>query len=134
MSDGLPDHMDHICKERWPEGAVVYQICPRSWQDSGGDGNGDLKGMLQRVDYLKELGVHAVWLSPFYPSPLVDFGYDIADYTAVHPMFGTMADFDAFLAALHERGIRLIIDIAPNHTSSEHEWFRQSRCVHHQTA
>jgi alpha-glucosidase len=111
----------------WADGAVVYQIYPRSLQDSNGDGIGDLKGIVQRLDYLAELGINTVWLSPFYPSPMVDFGYDIADYKNVDPIFGTLDDFKTLLAAAHERGIKVIIDLVPNHTSDEHEWFKESR-------
>ena len=112
---------------RWPEGAIVYHIYPRSLQDSNGDGIGDLPGIVQRLDYLKELGVNAIWLSPFYPSPMADFGYDIADYCNVHPMFGTLKDFKNLLREAHARGIKVITDLVPNHTSDEHEWFKLSR-------
>lgn len=105
----------------------MYHIYPRSLQDSNGDGVGDLPGIIQRLDYIKGLGVNALWLSPFYPSPMADFGYDVADYCAVHPMFGTMQDFKELLQQAHERDIRVIIDLVPNHTSDEHEWFVQSR-------
>lgn len=113
--------------DRWPEGAIVYHIYPRSLQDSNGDGVGDLGGILQRLDYIQSLGATVIWLSPFYPSPMADFGYDVADYCAVDPVFGTMDDFDALLAACHDKGIKLMIDLVPNHTSDEHEWFRQSK-------
>ncbi len=112
---------------RWSEGAVVYQIYPRSFQDSDGDGIGDLPGILSRLDYIKSLGVNTIWLSPFYPSPMADFGYDVADYCGVDPMFGTMDDFDRLLQGIHERGMMLIIDLVPNHTSDEHAWFTESR-------
>jgi alpha-glucosidase len=106
---------------------VVYEIAAMSFQDSNGDGQGDLPGLLHRVEYLNWLGVGAVWLTPIYKSPNHDFGYDIADFCAVDPRFGTLADFDKVVRALHEWGIRLIIDLVPNHTSSQHEWFRESR-------
>jgi alpha-glucosidase len=111
----------------WWQKAVIYQIYPRSFQDTNGDGVGDLAGILQRVDYLAWLGVDAVWISPFYPSPMADFGYDIADYVDVDPLFGTLADFDLLIAALHRHAIRVILDFVPNHSSDAHPWFRQSR-------
>ncbi|HEY7258163.1 MAG TPA: alpha-amylase family glycosyl hydrolase [Gaiellales bacterium] len=107
------------------EGAVVYQIYPRSFQDSDGDGVGDLRGILQRVDHLADLGVDAAWLSPFYPSPLADGGYDISDFTGVDPRLGTVADVRALADALHARGIALLLDLVPCHTSIEHPWFRE---------
>ena len=104
---------------------VIYQIYPRSFQDSDGDGVGDLAGMRARLDHLVDLGVDALWLSPIYPSPMADFGYDVSDYTAVDPVFGTLADFDALVAAAHERGLELLLDLVPCHTSIEHPWFRE---------
>lgn len=112
---------------RWSEGAIVYHIYPRSFQDSTGDGIGDLKGITSRLDYLKELSVDAIWLSPFYPSPMADFGYDVADYCDVDPIFGNLNDFKTLLQEASKRNIRIIIDLVPNHTSDEHEWFKQSR-------
>jgi alpha-glucosidase len=111
----------------WWQSGVVYQIYPRSFQDSDGDGVGDLPGIITRLDYLQWLGVDAIWLSPIFPSPMADFGYDVADYTGVEPLFGTLADFDRLLAAAHARGLRIILDLVPNHTSDEHPWFVQSR-------
>jgi alpha-glucosidase len=111
----------------WWQRGVIYQIYPRSFQDTNGDGIGDLVGVTQRLDYLAWLGVDAIWLSPFYPSPMADFGYDVADYCAVDPIFGRLADFDALAAAAHARGLRVIIDLVPNHTSDQHPWFRESR-------
>ncbi|MGA7689069.1 MAG: alpha-glucosidase [Jiangellales bacterium] len=111
----------------WWKSAVVYQIWPRSFADSDGDGIGDLAGVLGRLDYLAGLGVDALWLSPFYPSPQDDYGYDVADYQGVDEMFGTMDDVDALLAAVHERGMKLIVDVVLNHTSDEHPWFVESR-------
>ncbi|MDO4613001.1 MAG: glycoside hydrolase family 13 protein [Actinomycetaceae bacterium] len=108
----------------WWRQAVVYQIYPRSFADANGDGLGDLAGVTSRADYLADLGIDAVWLSPFYPSELADGGYDVADYRNVDPRLGTLADFDEMTSALHERGIRVIVDIVPNHTSRHHEWFR----------
>jgi alpha-glucosidase len=115
----------------WWQSAVIYQIYPRSFQDNNGDGVGDLAGILSRVDYLSWLGVGAVWISPFYPSPMADFGYDISDYTNVDPLFGALADFDRLVAALHARNIRVILDFVPNHTSDKHPWFQESRRSRH---
>src|SRR3712207_5404123 len=111
----------------WWQRAVVYQIYPRSFQDSDGDGVGDLRGIAARLDYLIWLGVDAVWLSPIYPSPMADFGYDVSDYRGVHPLFGTLEDFDALVEAAHARGLKLILDFVPNHTSDRHPWFLESR-------
>ena len=111
----------------WWQRGIIYQIYPRSFMDANGDGVGDLAGIVQRLDYLEWLGVDAVWISPFYPSPMADFGYDVADYTDVDPLFGTLGDFDRLRDALHQRGIRLILDLVPNHTSSAHPWFLESR-------
>ncbi|MFK4851745.1 glycoside hydrolase family 13 protein [Microbacterium sp. ZW T6_19] len=110
----------------WWRQAAVYQIYPRSFADANGDGLGDIPGIVSRVDYLADLGVDAVWLSPFYPSALADGGYDVADYRDVDPRLGTLDDFDAMVAALHERGIRVVVDIVPNHTSDLHEWFQEA--------
>lgn len=111
----------------WWRKAVFYQVYPRSFMDTNGDGIGDLPGILQRLDYLVSLGVDAIWISPFYPSPMVDFGYDITDYTDVDPRFGTLDDFDRLLEAVHMRGLKLIVDFVPNHTSVLHPWFVESR-------
>lgn len=111
----------------WWQSGTLYQIYPRSFQDSDGDGIGDLNGIVHRLDRLVELGVDIVWLSPVYPSPMADFGYDITDYRAIDARFGTMADFDALLGAVHARGMKLILDFVPNHTSDRHPWFRESR-------
>jgi alpha-glucosidase len=116
-----------VSERPWWQRAVIYQIYPRSFQDRNGDGIGDLEGILKRVDYLKWLGIDAVWLSPVYPSPMADFGYDVADYVAIDPVFGTLADFDRLVSALHERGIRIILDFVPSHTSDEHPWFKEAR-------
>ena len=106
---------------------VVYQIYPRSFSDSNGDGIGDLRGITRKLDYLQQLGVDVVWLSPVYQSPNDDNGYDISDYRDIMAEFGTMADLERVLAELHARGIRLIMDLVVNHTSDEHAWFQQSR-------
>lgn len=114
-------------KQAWWKECVVYQIYPRSFADSNGDGVGDLRGIIQRLDYLQELGVSVVWLSPVYQSPNDDNGYDISDYQAIMPEFGTMADWEELLAELHRRGIKLIMDLVVNHSSDEHPWFVESR-------
>jgi alpha-glucosidase len=111
----------------WWRAGSIYQIYPRSFQDSNGDGVGDLPGLISRLDYLQWLGIDAVWLSPVYPSPMLDYGYDIADFTGVDPLFGTLHDLDRLIAGLHARGIRLILDFVPNHTSDQHPWFREAR-------
>jgi len=111
----------------WWQKAVIYQIYPRSFFDGNGDGVGDLPGILQKLSYIARLGVDAIWLSPVFTSPMIDFGYDISDYCAIDPLFGTMADFDAVLGEAHRLGIKVILDLVPNHTSSEHPWFRASR-------
>ncbi len=115
----------------WWRHGVLYQLYPRSYQDSNGDGVGDLRGITRRLDHLNgrpdSLGIDGIWLSPFYPSPMADFGYDVADYCDIDPAFGTLADFDELLGQAHERGIRIIVDLVPNHSSSEHPWFRESR-------
>ena len=110
----------------WWQSAVIYQIYPKSFQDSAARGTGDLKGIMARLDYLKTLGIDALWLTPVYVSPQVDNGYDIADYLAIDPAYGTMEDFEALLAAAHGRGIRIVMDIVVNHTSTEHAWFKSA--------
>jgi alpha-glucosidase len=114
-------------KYLWWQTGVIYQIYPLSFADSNGDGYGDLPGIIGKLDYLKWLGVNAVWISPIYPSPLADFGYDVSDHKAIHPLLGTMEDFDNLLAGCHERGIKLLLDYVPNHTSDQHPWFVESR-------
>ncbi len=110
----------------WRIGAI-YHIYPRSFQDSNGDGVGDLDGVRRRLDYLAWLGVDAIWLSPFYPSPMRDFGYDVADYCDVDPIFGSLASFDRLVEEAHARRLKVIVDFVPNHTSIDHPWFRDSR-------
>jgi alpha-glucosidase len=114
-------------QHEWWQTGVIYQIYPRSFADSNGDGVGDLRGILRRLDYVQWLGVDAIWLSPIYPSPMKDFGYDISDYCDIHPLFGSLADFDTLVAEAHRRGLRVIVDFVPNHTSDQHPWFAESR-------
>jgi glycosidase len=111
----------------WWQTCVIYQIYPRSFQDTNDDGVGDLKGIEQRLDYLVGLGVEAIWISPIYPSPMVDFGYDVADYCDVDPRFGNLADFDDLLTQAHRQGLKVLLDFVPNHTSDQHPWFVESR-------
>ena len=111
----------------WWRSAVVYQIYPRSFADSNGDGIGDLDGITARLDHLAELGVDVVWLSPVHPSPQADNGYDISDYQGIDPLFGDLEAFDRLLAAVHGRGMRLVMDLVVNHTSDRHPWFQESR-------
>src|SRR5215470_4269382 len=112
--------------EWWRKG-IIYQVYPLSFMDANGDGRGDLAGIRARLDYLEWLGVDAVWISPIFPSPMADFGYDISEYCDVAPVFGTLSDFDALLADAHRRGLRVILDFVPNHTSDRHRWFAESR-------
>ena len=111
----------------WWRKAVVYQIYPRSFADSNGDGMGDIRGIIEHLDHIEKLGVDVVWLSPVYRSPQDDNGYDISDYQDIDPMFGSLADLDELIAGLHARGIRLVMDLVVNHTSDEHPWFEASR-------
>ncbi len=113
--------------KRWWEAGCVYQVYPRSFQDTTGDGVGDLRGVIARLDHIADLGVDAIWLSPIFPSPMVDFGYDVADYRDVDPVFGSIADLDALIAAAHGRGLKLLLDFVPNHSSDRHPWFVESR-------
>jgi maltose alpha-D-glucosyltransferase/alpha-amylase len=114
----------------WYKDSIIYQIHVRTFSDANGDGVGDFPGLAQRLDYVQELGVNAIWLMPFFPSPLRDDGYDIAEYKSVHPSYGTLEDFKNFLAIAHERGIRVIIELVLNHTSDQHPWFLESRSSH----
>lgn len=111
----------------WWQKGVIYQIYPRSFQDSDNDGIGDLRGIIQCLNYLQWLGIDCIWLSPIFSSPMADFGYDISDYQGVHPLFGTMQDFDELLLEVHNRGMKLILDFVPNHTSDQHPWFLESK-------
>jgi alpha-glucosidase len=125
----------HLPKPPWWQSAVFYQIYPWSFQDSNHDGIGDLPGIRSRLDYLRggsgtSLNVDAIWLSPIYPSPMRDFGYDVSDYVNVDPRFGTLKDFDELLDDAHRRGLRVIMDLVLNHTSDQHEWFLESRASH----
>ena len=120
--------MTHLAKDPdWWRGAVIYQIYPRSYQDSNGDGVGDLLGIVRRLPYIASLGVDAIWISPFFTSPMKDFGYDVSDYCDVDPMFGTLADFDAVIDTAHALGLKVMIDLVLSHTSDQHPWFKQSR-------
>ena len=114
-------------KHLWWQEGIIYQIYPRSFQDSDGDGVGDLKGIISRLPYLKELGIKAIWISPIFPSPMADFGYDISDYKGIHPLFGSMDDFDELLTEVHNLDMKLLLDLVPNHTSDQHPWFLESR-------
>ncbi len=121
----MPLHPSQAGSQWWRSG-VIYQIYPRSFADANGDGMGDLKGITQRLTHLKDLGVDAIWLSPFYRSPQKDAGYDVSDYISVDPLFGTLEDFDAMVEEAHRLSLRVMIDLVPNHTSSEHEWFQKA--------
>ncbi len=120
-----------ILGRKWWSGACVYQVYLRSFYDSNGDGVGDLRGLIEKLDYLAgsedSLGVNAIWISPFYPSPMADFGYDVADYCSVDPSYGALNDFDELITKAHQRDIRVIVDFVPNHTSDQHQWFKQSK-------
>jgi alpha-glucosidase len=118
---------DTVTDFAWWQRGVVYQIYPRSFQDSNGDGIGDLPGITARLDDLVDLGIDAIWISPIFASPMADFGYDVSDYCDIYPPFGTLADFDRLAAAAHARGLKIILDYVPNHTSDQHPWFMESR-------
>ncbi len=124
--DAVPREGGAAVEPSWWRDGVLYQIYPRSFADSDGDGIGDLAGVRARLDHLEWLGVTGIWLNPTMPSPNDDWGYDVADYTAVHPDLGTLADLDALIAAAGERGIRVLLDLVPNHTSDRHAWFRDA--------
>ena len=118
---------ERTTERKWWQQAVVYQIYPRSFQDSNGDGIGDIPGIISRLDYLRELGIDAIWLSPVYRSPQDDNGYDISDYQDIDPMFGSLADMEELIAEAEKRGIRIIMDLVLNHTSDEHRWFQEAK-------
>jgi alpha-glucosidase len=121
------EHAHQKAQDPWWKHAVIYEIYPRSFQDSNGDGVGDINGITSRLDYLHDLGIDAIWISPMYPSPLVDYGYDVSDYTSIDPLYGTLADFDRLVNDAKKRNIRVIMDFVPNHTSDQHPWFKESR-------
>src|SRR5258708_37106717 len=118
-------------QDYWWQQGVIYQIYPRSFKDSNGDGIGDLPGIIAKLDYLTWLGVDAIWLSPVYPSPMVDFGYDVSNYTDIDPIFGDLAAFDTLVAQAHQHDLKVIMDYVPNHTSDRHSWFIASRSSRH---
>ena len=119
-------HADISTDTDWWRGAVIYQIYPRSFQDTNGDGIGDLRGITLRLPYIASLGVDAIWISPFFQSPMLDFGYDVSDYEAVDPMFGTLDDFDELIALAHKLGLKVMIDQVISHSSDQHDWFKES--------
>jgi len=131
----LPDEQQHpsfklmssLKSYSWWQTGVIYEVYLRSFQDTNGDGIGDLRGVIKRLDYLQWLGVNILWLTPFYPSPMKDFGYDISDYTGIDPLYGSVYDFDELLAEAHQRDMKLVIDFVPNHTSDQHPWFKEAR-------
>src|SRR5947209_7516308 len=114
-------------REKWWQGAVVYQVYPRSFADANGDGVGDLNGLRKHLDYMAGLGVDAIWTSPVFRSPMADNGYDVSDYCDIDPVFGSLGDFDTLLDEAHQRGLRVLLDWVPNHTSDQHPWFVESR-------
>ena len=127
MSFDQADLKTQTTTTEWWKTGIVYQIYPRSYQDSNGDGIGDLRGIASRLDHLVDLGVEAIWISPVFPSPMDDFGYDISDYCNIEPIFGTLEDFDALREAVHARGLKLLLDFVPSHSSDQHPWFQESR-------
>lgn len=112
---------------KWWQQAVIYQVYPKSFQDSNQDGLGDLRGIISRLDYIKQLGADVIWLNPVYKTANIDGGYDISDYQSINPDLGTMSDFDALVTEAHQRGLKIMMDLVVNHTSSDHDWFKQSR-------
>jgi len=124
---------DSMTGSQWWRSAVIYQIYPRSFSDASGDGIGDLRGIAARLSSLQELGVDAIWLSPFMTSPQKDAGYDVVDFCDVDPLFGTMEDFDDMLAQAHDLGLRVIVDLVPNHSSDQHPWFQAALCARSRT-
>ena len=121
---GIPgDFKDGSAQESWWRDGIFYQIYPRSFQDGNADGVGDIAGIVSRLPYLQALGIDAIWLSPIFPSPMADFDFDISDYNGIDPLFGTMEDFDALVSVAHGSGLKIILDLVPNHTSDQHPWF-----------
>ena len=112
---------------KWWQQAVIYLVYPKSFQDSNQDGLGDLRGIISRLDYIKQLGADVIWLNPVYKTANIDGGYDISDYQSINPDLGTMSDFDALVTEAHQRGLKIMMDLVVNHTSSDHDWFKQSR-------
>jgi alpha-glucosidase len=131
MTDFSPTLEPRLKNFRWWQRGIIYQIYPRSFKDSNGDGIGDLAGIRGKLDYLQELGIDAIWISPIYPSPMADFGYDISDYTDIDPVFGTLAEFDALVGDAHRRGLKVLLDYVPNHSSDRHPWFIDARSSRH---
>jgi glycosidase len=126
-TDTMPHTVESNAQKKWWQTATVYQIYPASFKDSNSTGVGDLKGIISEVDYIKSLGVDAIWLSPVYKSPQMDMGYDISDYRVIHEPYGTVEDIETLIAKLGENGMKLIMDLVVNHTSNEHRWFKESR-------
>src|SRR3954454_24864844 len=116
-----------LAQSPWWKSGIIYQVYPRSFQDSNADGVGDLTGIVRRLDYLAWLDIDAIWISPVYPSPMADFGYDISNYYGIDPLFGTLSDFDRLMNEAHARDLKVILDFVPNHTSDQHAWFQDSR-------
>jgi len=127
LAVSVESNSDMLVDPDWWRGAVIYQIYPRSYQDSNSDGVGDLSGIIHRLPHIASLGVDAIWISPFFRSPMLDFGYDVSDYREVDPLFGTLGDFDALIARAHELGLKVMIDLVLSHTSDQHAWFQESR-------
>ncbi|XP_011866809.1 PREDICTED: alpha-glucosidase-like [Vollenhovia emeryi] len=117
---------EEVVERAWQDTTLIYQIWPRGFQDSDGDGEGDLKGIISRLDYIEDLGIETIWLNPIYPSPLIDSGYDVSNYTDIEPLFGDLSDFDNLMQKAHDRGLKVMLDIIPNHSSDQHEWFELS--------
>src|SRR3954470_8047298 len=126
LSSTLLAQVKDIDRDWWKH-AVFYEVYPRSFADSNNDGLGDLNGITAHLDYLKKLGIDAIWITPCFPSPQVDFGYDVADYTGIEPMYGTLADFDHLVQQGQKRQIRVVLDFVVNHSSDQHRWFQQSK-------
>src|SRR5580698_6298175 len=119
----MGDEVENAAPSVWWQKGAIYQIYPRSFQDTNGDGVGDLEGIIRRLDYLAALGIDAIWISPIFPSPMADFGYDVSDYCDIEPLFGNLETFDRLVAEAHRVGLKVILDYVPNHTSDRHPWF-----------